>query len=289
MHGCLERLRISGVSKANCTAGIKGCVVRILLVGGRGAGGPSPSPVPHPRVLPAGSPGMPRPRVAAWQRLGSPGSALLGPGRPSQLGSHMLQVFGSLLLLVSLVSDRARLAGALDLRLPVSQGKPLRGQGPVRIRAVPVPAWPQPAASPSAAERSWAPPCQAVPAGPGATSWALKGCVSCCHREWKCSAGGRAWVPDPNGCSSAGCAGWPAQGSEPGQSSPGGAREGLHGTCRLCITRTAGSQRGEGGPRCPEAAGASPCASLSLSQGWQGCAGGHGRRRTPALLSDFAG
>lgn len=58
----------------------------------------APCPLPRPCVLPASSLGMPRPHVAAWQGLGSPRSALLGPGRPSQLGSHMLQVFGSPLL-----------------------------------------------------------------------------------------------------------------------------------------------------------------------------------------------
>lgn len=60
--------------------------------GGRGCWG---VPAPQPCVLPASSPGMPRPRVAAWQGLGSPGRALEELGRLSQPGSHMLQVFGS--------------------------------------------------------------------------------------------------------------------------------------------------------------------------------------------------
>lgn len=93
MHGCLERLRISGVSKANCTAGIKG-----QDPAGGGAGGPSPA-----HSLPA-----------AWESSGRTwwlgkrcgplgvllGSALVafGMGGLCQLGSHVLRVFGSSLL-----------------------------------------------------------------------------------------------------------------------------------------------------------------------------------------------
>lgn len=154
---------------------------------------------------------------------------LLGLGGLCQLGSHMLQVFGSPLLrgvpghLTEHVWLERLILDYLEARKSLHGGR-----GPVRIRAVPVQAgtaglgWPQCQLGPSlqhhlelqrgAGYRPARLP--AVLAGPNTTSWGVKGCV-CSevvplgrqpHQEWKCSAGARAWGTNLAGCSSAGCA-----------------------------------------------------------------------------------
>lgn len=139
---------------------------------------PAPCPLPRPSV-PCQQSGNATARCGSLARAGIPREVSFGAQEAEPAGeSHAAGVRFPVAPWCPCVSAQAWLAGALDLRLPVSQGKPLRSQGPVRIRAVPVPAQPQPAASPSAAERSWVPSCQAVPAGPDATNWDMKGCVS---------------------------------------------------------------------------------------------------------------
>lgn len=221
-------------------------------------------------------------------RAGVPGEGSSGAGEAEPAGeSHAAGVRFPSAPRCPCVSEQARLAGALDLRLPVSQGKPLRGQGPVRIRAVPVPAQPQPAASPSAAERSWVPPCQAVPAGPGATNRDVKGCVSCCRGDSP-TGNGNAVLGESLGHRPE----WVA--STRGQNLdraflevPGRGRQDVQA---LHHQDNWQPPSGEGDPDAPRPPGARPVpASRSLSRGWQGCAAGHGRRRTPAPLSDSAG
>lgn len=167
---------------------------------GGGAGGPSPLPTAPALCAPCQQPGNATATRGSLAGAGVPKECSFGARQAKPAGeSHAAGVRFPTAPWCPCVSDQARLAGALDLRLPVSQGKPLQGQGPVRIRAVPVPAQPQPAAFPSAAERSWVAPCQAV-----------KGSVSCCrgHRhsqlgmEMQCWE--RAWHTDLSGCSRAG-------------------------------------------------------------------------------------
>lgn len=268
-------------------------------MGGKGCrGSRPPARCPGP-CAPCQQPGNATATRDSLARAGVPKEGSFGAREAEPAGeSHAAGVRFPAAPWCPCVSDRARLAGALDLRLPVSQGKPPWGQGPVRIRAVPVPARPQPAASPSAAERSWVPPCQAVLVGPDATNWGVKGCVSCCRGDSPTGNGNAVLGVEPGAQTRMGA---PVLAVLGGQHRAGvrtwtelswRCQGGADVMGRLCITRTAGSHTHpvrRGGPRCPEAAGASPCASRSLLQGWQGCAAGHGRRRTPAPLSDFAG
>lgn len=160
---------------------------------GGGAGNPSPLPAAPALCAPCQQPGNATATRGSLARAGVPRECSFGvrEAEPAR-ESHAAGVRFPTAPWCPCVSNQARLAGALDLRLPVSQGKPLQGQGPVRIRAVPVPAQPQPAASRSAAERNGVPPCQAVPA------YHKRGCEGICvlllgrhipSWKWKRSAG----------------------------------------------------------------------------------------------------
>lgn len=130
-------------------------------------GVPAPLPAAPALCAPCQQSGNATARCGSLARAGVPREVFFGAREAEPAGeSHAAGVWFPAAPWCLCVSAQARLAGVLDLRLPVSQGKPLQGQGPVRIRAVPVPAQPQPAASRSAAEGSWVPPCQAVPVGP---------------------------------------------------------------------------------------------------------------------------
>lgn len=214
---------------------------------------------------------------------------LLGLGGPCQLGSHMLQVFSSPLLhgIPGCLTEHVWLE-RLILRLPGSQGKPLWGpragkdQGCpgagwyCRAWLAPVPAQPQPAESPLAAEGSWVLPCQAT----RCAGWPRHHKLG---REGVCVlGGGGTGETTPPGVE---MKRWgESQGHKPGWvlwcwvfAGPAwgwGLGPGLrfHGDVRKTPMGWAGSTSRaqlaasthpvrQGRPRCPEAPGALPCAS----------------------------